>query len=316
MEEKEVLVYLFTGFIESGKTCLIQGTLEEPDFMNGDKGLLICCEEGETEYNREFLKKINVDMVVVEDEDDFTPELLQELQDKYEPDRVFIEYNGMWAVQEAIEIEMPKDWILVQVLTTIDASTFQTYMNNMGGMMVQQFTESDAVIFNRCDTDTPTAAFRRLIKANNRRAQIIYERKDGTIDNGMEEEMPFDLNADVVEIGEEDYGIWYMDALDHPEKYKNKTLRFKAIIYHPEGFPDEWLVPGRFAMTCCVDDIQFIGFKCHCADGAKYQTRDWVNITVTAKVEYTPEYQGEGLVLDTVAIERTEKSKEEIVYFT
>lgn len=316
MEENEILVYLFTGFLESGKTSLIQGTLEEPDFMNGEKGLLICCEEGEIEYNEELLKKTNVQLVVVEDAEDFTPEFLQKCNDTYHPDRVFIEYNGMWTVQDVIEMEMPEDWITVQVLTTIDASTFQTYMSNMGGMMVQQFTESDAVIFNRCDTDTPTAAFRRLIKANNRRAQIIYERKDGTIDNGMEEEMPFDLNADIVDISEEDYGIWYMDAIDHPEKYKNKTLRFKAIVYHPEGFPPEWIVPGRFAMTCCVDDIQFIGFKCHCKEGGQYQTRDWINITAKAKVEYTPEYEGQGVVLEAVSVERAEKSKEEIVYFT
>lgn len=316
MEENEIYVYLFTGFLESGKTSLIQGTIEEPDFMSGEKGLLICCEEGEIEYNEELLKKRNIDLVVVEEEEDFTPEFLQKCNDTYHPDRVFIEYNGMWDVQDVIEIEMPENWITVQVLTTIDAGTFQTYMNNMGGMMVQQFTESDAVIFNRCDTDTPTAAFRRLVKANNRRAQIIYERKDGTIDNGMEEEMPFDLDADIVDISEDDYGIWYMDAIDHPEKYKNKTLRFKAIVYHPEGFPPEWIVPGRFAMTCCVDDIQFIGFKCHCKEGGQFQTRDWINITAKAKVEYTPEYQGQGIVLDAISVEKTEKSKEEIVYFT
>lgn len=316
MEENEILVYLFTGFLESGKSSLIQGTLEEPDFLNGEKGLLICCEEGEIEYDEEFLKKINVELVVVEEAEDFTPEFLQKCNDSYHPNRVFIEYNGMWTVEDVIEMEMPENWITVQVLTTIDASTFQTYMNNMGGMMVQQFAESDAVIFNRCDADTPTAAFRRLIKANNRRAQIIYERKDGTIDNGMEEEMPFDLNADIIDISEEDYGIWYMDAIDHPEKYKNKTLRFKAIVYHPEGFPPEWIVPGRFAMTCCVDDIQFIGFKCHCKEGGQYQTRDWINITAKAKVEYTPEYEGQGVVLEAISVEKAEKSKEEIVYFT
>ncbi len=316
MEENEVYVYLFTGFLESGKTSLIQGTIEEPDFMKGETGLLICCEEGEVEYDEALLKKVGIDMVVVEEQEDLTPAYLEELDKKYQPNRVFIEYNGMWQTELIREMQMPDDWIMVQILTTIDASTFQTYMANMGGMVVQQFTDADAVIFNRCDDDTPMPSFRRLVKANNRRAQIIYEHKNGNIVNGMEEEMPFDLNADVVEINEEDYGIWYMDAIDHPEKYKDKTLKFKAIIYHPEGFPPEWIVPGRFAMTCCVEDITFIGFKCHCSQGAEFKTRDWVDITVKAKVEYTPEYEGEGLVLDTVKIERTEKSKEEIVYFT
>lgn len=316
MNDNEIYVYLFTGFLESGKSSLVQGTISEPEFLNGEKALLICCEEGEVEYDKEILKKANVEIVMVEDAEELTTDFLTELNQKYNPQRVFIEYNGMWQTEDFYQTELPKDWVIVQVLTTIDASTFQTYMANMGGMMVQQFAESDAVIFNRCTEDTPKASFRRLVKANNRRAQIIYERTDGTIDNSLEEEMPFDLNAEIVEIGEEDYGIWYMDAMEHPDKYKDKTLRFKAIVYHPDEFPQDWFVPGRFAMTCCVDDIGFIGFKCHCKEISKYKTRDWIYITAKAKVEYAKEYEGNGVVLEAVSVEPTEKSKEEIVYFT
>ena len=316
MEENEILVYLFTGFLESGKTSLIQGTLEEPDFMNGEKGLLICCEEGEVEYDEEFLKKINVELVVVEDAEEFTPEFLQKCNDTYHPNRVFIEYNGMWTVEDVIEMEMPENWITVQVLTTIDASTFQTYMNNMGGMMVQQFAESDAVIFNRCDTDTPTAAFRRLVKANNRRAQIIYERKDGTIDNGMEEEMPFDLNADIVDISEEDYGIWYMDAVDNYKKYNGKKVKFLALVYNPDKLKNGIMVPGRFAMTCCADDITFIGFKCKYPKEKEIPHKSWITITAEVRVEFAMEYKGKGPVLYPISIEPAEKPQDELVYFS
>lgn len=79
MEENEVYVYLFTGFLESGKTSLIQGTIEEPDFMKGETGLLICCEEGEVEYDEALLKKVGIDMVVVEEQEDLTPAYLEEL---------------------------------------------------------------------------------------------------------------------------------------------------------------------------------------------------------------------------------------------
>lgn len=316
MEENEIYVYLFTGFLESGKTSLIKGTLEETEFLNGERCLLLCCEEGEEEYNTAEMKKLNVDIVNIEDPEELNTAYLEQLGQKYHPDRVFIEYNGMWKTEDFFQMDLPKDWVIVQVLTTIDASTFQMYMGNMGGMMVQQFSESDAVIFNRCDDDTPKASFRRLVKANNRRAQIVYEKKDGTIDNSLDEVMPFDLDADVVEIGEEDYGIWYMDAMDHPEKYKDKTLRFKAIVYHPDEFPEDWFVPGRFAMTCCVDDITFIGFKCHSKEIKKFKTRDWVMVTAKAKVEYAPEYEGKGVVFEAVSVEPAEKSKEEIVYFT
>lgn len=316
MEKKEIYVYLFTGFLESGKSTLIQGTILEPEFLNGEKGLLICCEEGEIEYDETALQKANVELVVIDEPENLTTKYMEKLNKKHRPDRVFVEYNGMWKVEDFLNTELPKEWVIVQVLTTIDSSTFQTYMGNMGGMMVQQFNESDAVIFNRCNKETPKASFRRLVKANNRRAQIIYELEDGSIDNSLEEEMPFDMNADVIEIAEEDYGIWYMDAMEHPEHYKDKTLRFKAIVYHPDNFPRDWFVPGRFAMTCCVDDITFIGFKCHCSEIAQYKTRDWINITAKAHVEYAKEYEGEGVVLESVSIERTEKSKEEMVYFT
>ena len=316
MEENEVYVYLFTGFLESGKTSLVQGTLQEPNFMGDDRGLLICCEEGVIEYDMDFLKSIHIDVVTVEEEEELTPAYLQELDEQYQPDRVFIEFNGMWSVDAFREIALPKDWLLVQILTTINAGTFQSYMNNMGGILVQHFRDADAVIINRCDEDTPMASYRRLIKANNPRAQIIYEKKDGSISNGLDEALPYDLQADIVEIAEEDYGIWYMDASEFPGKYKDKTFRFQAVVYHPEDFPPEWIVPGRFAMTCCVDDITFIGFKCHCKSGGEFKSRDWVDITVKAKMDYTPEYQPKGLVLEAVSIEKIQRSDNGLVYFT
>lgn len=48
---KEIPVYLFVGFLESGKTKFIQETFEDPNFDSGDKTLLLICEEGEEEYN-------------------------------------------------------------------------------------------------------------------------------------------------------------------------------------------------------------------------------------------------------------------------
>lgn len=316
MEEKEILVYLFTGFLESGKTSLIQGTLEDPNFCTGERTLLICCEDGEVEYDESILKKTNTVLVQLDEIEQLTEEQLEEWQKEYQPKRVMIEYNGTWDMETLKELDMPEYWIVVQILTTIDASTFEVYMGNMGAMLVQQFTDSDAVIFNRCNEETPKASFRRRIKAINRKAQIIYELEDGTIDNTFDEEMPFDTDADVIEISEEDYGIWYMDAMDHPKKYKGKTLHFKAVVYHPERAPKDWFVPGRFAMTCCADDIAFIGFKCQSEEVSQFQNRDWIYVTAEAKVEFAKEYRGRGLVLYASKIEKAEPSKEELVYFT
>ena len=49
----EIPVYLFTGFLDSGKTKFIQETLEDVNFNNGEKILLVVCEEGEEEYNED-----------------------------------------------------------------------------------------------------------------------------------------------------------------------------------------------------------------------------------------------------------------------
>lgn len=315
-EEKEIYTYLFTGFLDSGKTSLIMGTLQDINFSTGEKTLIVCCEEGETEYDRVVLEKNNAVVVMAEEQEKFTTEFLETCQKKYNPDRVMIEYNGTWDIEHIMELEMPEYWILVQLLTTVDASTFESYMNNMRSLFVPQFTYSEVVIFNRCTQETPKGSFRRMVKAVNRKAQMVYELENGKIDNSMDEELPFDITADIVEIEEDDYGIWYMDALDHPENYEGKTIHFKAVIYQPPEFSKDWFVPGRFAMTCCADDITFIGYKCKSAEVSQFKNRDWAYVTAKASVKYVKEYGGEGLVLYAEKLEPAEKSEEELVYFT
>ena len=94
-----------------------------------------------------------------------------------------------------------------------------------------------------------------------------------------------------------------MDAIEHPEKYKNKTLRFKAIVYHPDEFPPEWIVPGRFAMTCCVDDIQFCGIPCRYDKPQELESRSWVMVTAKVTAEKHKLYKGDvGPVLTAIRV--------------
>lgn len=312
----ETLIYLFTGFLESGKTKLIKETLADPDFSDGEKTLIIQCEEGIEEYVEKELKQWNAQLVVVDEEEQFTVDFLNECHKKYKPERVMIEYNGTWSVEKLMDMLLPKGWALVQVLTTIAADTFDAYMTNMRSLLVPQFTYSDAVIFNRCTKETQKASYRRMVKAVNPKAQLVYELLDGSIDNTMDEILPFDITKEIIEIKEEDYGIWYLDALDHPEHYNGKELVFKAVTYIPKEGKGNWFVPGRFAMTCCADDVAFIGFKCYSNEISKYSNREWVMLNAVGKIEYVKEYEGEGLVLSAKKMEPTEKTKEELVYFT
>lgn len=312
----EIPVYLFSGFMDSGKSTLIRETLVEGDFGEGGKTLLILCEDGEVEFEEAELEKVNASMAMIEQEEAFTPAKLKELQLAYQPDQVFIEYNGTWQMATFLEMDLPKDWVLVQALATVDSTTFEMYLANMRAMIMEQLFVADVVIINRCSDDTPKGKFRRAIKAVNRKAQIAYEREDGMIDENDMEELPYDLNQEIIEITDMDYGIWYMDALDDPKKYEGKKVRFLALVYRPEKMKKEVLVPGRFAMTCCVDDITFIGFKCKYSKAAEIPHKSWVMVTAQMKHEFALEYKGKGPVLYASDMQPAEKPEDELVYFS
>lgn len=314
----EIPVYFFTGFMDSGKTTLIQETLFENGFAeDDDRILIIACEDGDVEYDTEKLKTINASVATIDTEAEFNTEHLQEIADQYRPDVVFVEYNGTWGVGEVYEMELPKNWVIVQSLATVDATTFEMYMANMRSMMMEQFFQAEVVIFNRCDDNTPKSKFRGNIKAVNRPAQIVYERADGTIDD-REEELPFDINADVIEISDADYALWFMDCMENPKKYDGKKVHFLGLVYNPKDgkLKRGVIVPGRFAMTCCVEDITFLGMMCKTGMENTPEHRSWIDLTARIKVEFAREYKGKGPVLYPIEMKPAEKPQDELVYFS
>jgi len=314
----EIPVYFFTGFMDSGKTTLIQETLFENGFAeDDDRILIIACEDGDVEYDTEKLKTINASVATIDTEAEFNTEHLQEIADQYRPDVVFVEYNGTWGVGEVYEMEFPKNWVIVQSLATVDATTFEMYMANMRSMMMEQFFQAEVVIFNRCDDNTPKSKFRGNIKAVNRPAQIVYERADGTIDD-REEELPFDINADVIEISDADYALWFMDCMENPKKYDGKKVHFLGLVYNPKDgkLKRGVIVPGRFAMTCCVEDITFLGMMCKTGMENTPEHRSWIDLTARIKVEFAREYKGKGPILYPIEMKPAEKPQDELVYFS
>ena len=314
----EIPVYFFTGFMDSGKTTLIQETLFENGFAeDDDRILIIACEDGDVEYDTEKLKTINASVATIDTEAEFNTEHLQEIADQYRPDVVFVEYNGTWGVGEVYEMELPKNWVIVQSLATVDATTFEMYMANMRSMIMEQFFQAEVVIFNRCDDNTPKSKFRGNIKAVNRPAQIVYERADGTIDD-REEELPFDINADVIEISDADYALWFMDCMENPKKYDGKKVHFLGLVYNPKDgkLKRGVIVPGRFAMTCCVEDITFLGMMCKTGMENTPEHRSWIDLTARIKVEFAREYKGKGPILYPIEMKPAEKPQDELVYFS
>lgn len=312
---EEIPVYLFTGFMDSGKTSLIKETLLENGFAQEGKSLILCCEDGDEEYSDAELKEMNAELAMLEKEADFTEDCLKEINKQYQPDQVFLEYNGTWGMDTLMEKKLPKYWTIVQSLATVDAATFDTYLANMRAMIMEQLFSADVVIFNRCDDSTDKGKYRRNVKALNRKAQLVYERVDGTLDD-REEELPFDISGDELDITDADYAIWYMDCIEHPKKYEGKRVKFLALVYNPDKMKKGVFVPGRFAMTCCVDDVTFIGFKCKYPEEHKIAHKSWIQITAEVHIEFAKEYRGKGPVLYPVEIKEAEKPVDELVYFS
>ena len=306
-------VYMINGFLESGKTEFITYTLAQPYFRIKGKTLIIACEEGEVEYEDALLKKCNAVLEIIEEEEDFTTANLVELEKKHKPDRIIIEYNGMWNFKN---VRLPWHWKVEQQITTIDGSTFPMYYTNMRSLLAEMVKKSEMIIFNRCDGIEELNVYKRNIKAVNQNADIIFEDANGEIDTIFEEDLPYDLNAPVIELDNMGYGIWYLDSLDHLERYIGKTIRFKAMVLIPEGFPKGYFVPGRMAMTCCADDMAFLGFACEYADGSTLKQKEWVEVTASITKEYWEDYKGEGPILHAISVVKTKAPKDEIISFT
>ena len=307
-------VYICTGFLDSGKTTFIKDTLMKQEWIEEGPTLLLQCEEGEEEYDEEALAKDNVVVEVIEKEEDFTPERLQALDIIHQPERVVMEYNGMWLVSKFEEMKLPAGWGIEQHITCVDASTFQVYMQNMKSIFMDMVRNADMVVFNRSKKEYPLANFRRSIKVVNPSAEVIFEDEEGEMTDIFADQMPFDLDAEIVDIPPEDYGIWFVDAMDHPDRYVGKTLRFKARARRPRGMGSKFFIPGRTAMTCCADDVRLYGYPCKIPKVTNIQMQKWYRVRVRYSFEPTEPFAPEQPVLYLMHIEPAEAPEQDYVY--
>ena len=260
----DIPVYLFTGFLESGKTKFIQETLEDERFNSGEKTLLIICEEGEEEYEPSSFSGKNVSIKMVDKKEDLTAEVLSAWQKETRSERVIVEYNGMWTL-DAFYNAMPQKWAVYQEMMFADASTFVSYNANMRSLVVDKLKSAEIVIFNRYDSSIDKLPLHKIVRGISRRSAIVYEYKDGsTEEDDIEDPLPFDVNAPVIEIADTDYALWYRDMMEDTGKYNGKTVKFKGIIARDKKLGDSTFVAGRHVMTCCAEDVQYAGLIAEC----------------------------------------------------
>lgn len=300
MEDDFMPVFLIDGFLESGKTQFLQFTMEQDYFKAEGKTLLIICEEGETEYSDELLKQTKTAAIYIDSLEELNRERLLELELLYNPERVLIEWNGMWNLDD---LKLPDDWKVYQQITLIDMSTFDLYAANMKSLLYAMVRNSEMIICNRCDGIEDLSGYRRTLKAMCPRGEIVFEDSEGEVNEIAEEDLPYDISADLVEISPEAYGIWYLDCMERRDRYEGKTVEFTAMVLKTPDFPKNYFVPGRMAMTCCEDDMTFLGFITKSRDAKDLETKQWVRVKARIAYEYWKDYEGEGPVLYAESVE-------------
>lgn len=315
MTTREIPVYLFTGFLDAGKTTFIQETLEDPQFNGGEKTLVLMCEEGEAELMPIAFASSNVKIVKVEDEEDLTTEYLMELEKSIGFERVVVEYNGMWMLDDLYNA-IPTNWTVYQEMNFMDARTFLTYNKNMRNLVYDKMKSPEAVVFKHFDRSMDKMEFHKIVRAANRRCQILYEySKDQVEFDNIEDPLPYDLDAPVVEIKDQDYAIWYSDINEEESKYYGKTLKLKGRALIGGGLEDDETVIGRHIMTCCVEDIQFGGLVAKYEKAQELTHGEWVIVTAKVKNEFNHMYQGNGPVLYITEMEKTDVPEQEVATF-
>lgn len=306
-EPQEISVYLFLGFLESGKTKFIQETLEDPRMNSGERTLLLVCEEGEEEYFPDNFKVNHVTKVTLESVEELTLENLENLTKKHKIERVVVEYNGTWMLQQFFDA-MPESWVINQIMTFFDATTFLNYNKNMRQLVFDKIQMTQMVVFNRFKGEFSKDEFHKVVRGVSRRPDIVYEYLGGKAEfDEIEDPMPFDVNAPVIEIDDRDFAWFYRDLAENTDGYVGKTVRFKGMAAVSAKVPKGCIVLGRHIMTCCEADIAYDGFAVKIGNLLKgVKTRDWLTVTAKIAYEYNDVYRGEGPVLIAEKAERSD----------
>ena len=315
MPEIRVPVYLFTGFLEAGKTRFIQQTLEDKRFNTGERTLVILCEEGEEELDTAKMSSKDVTVTVIEDESELTEENISRLCDEAGAQRILIEYNGMWQLASLFNA-LPADYGIYQEICIADASTFLSYNANIRSLVVDKLQTAELIVFNRYQESIDMMELHKICRGVSRGINIAYEYTDGRVQyDDIEDPLPFDVNADSIALEDRDFALWYRDIMEEPKKYIGKTMTFKGIVAVDKAFPENTFAVGRHVMTCCIEDILYMGMAAEWKGVNTLKARDWIKVTGTIAFEKNKLYKGKGPVLKVTDVSMTTPPKQEVATF-
>lgn len=311
----EIPVYLFTGFLEGGKTLFIQDTLEDKRFNQGERTLLLVCEEGEEEYQPAKFAGKNVFIRTLEDESELTEENLSAMLRETRAERVMVEYNGMWMLQHFYD-EMPDGWIPYQDMLFFDGRSFLNYNANMRSLVVDKLKDCDVCVFNRLPDGTDTMELHKIVRGVSRRTDILYEYATGRlVPDEIEDPLPFDIDAPVIAIDDRDFALFYRDLTEEKEKYKDKNVKFRALAAVDRKFPEKTCALGRHIMTCCVEDIQYCALVAKLPDGMKVENSMWYDVEATIDIRFSRLYGKKGPILNVTGLTPAEPPEDQVATF-
>ena len=311
----DIPVYLFTGFLDSGKTTFLQTTLEDKRFNNGERTLVLLCEEGECELDATRFSGKNVTVETVEDPSELTVERLSALQKKCRAQRVLVEYNGMWLL-DALYQNLPKNWVIYQEMCFADANTYLTYNANMRNLVVDKLQSAQLVVFNRMPKTMDKMPLHKIVRGISRRTDIAYEYGEDDVEyDNIEDPLPFDKEAPVITVGDDDYALWYRDLSEELDTYHGKTVEFKGQVVVDKTIPKNCFIVGRPLMTCCADDIRFAGLVCEWPGTGALRNRDWVMVKASIAVREHSCYGRTGPVLTGIVVQPTDAPAEAVASF-
>jgi len=308
-------IYLFTGFLEGGKTSIIQESLSDKRFNSGEKTLVILCEEGIEELDPSKFWGQNVQIRTIDDESELTTQKLSELAREHRYDRIIIEYNGMWSLDRLYR-NMPRDWVIYQNMMFAEAKTFLNYNANMRQLVYDKLRDAEMIVLNRAYEGIDKEEIHKVVRGISRRAAIVYDYPDGHVEyDDIEDPLPFDMDADVIDIKDNDYAIWYRELSENMAAFEGKTVRFKGIVARDNKLSSNSLIIGRHVMTCCADDIQFCGMAAVFKSSSPLRTGEWVTVMGKIKLEAAKVYRAKGPVVYVDATEFAVAPKQEVATF-
>ena len=305
---KKVPVFIINGFLESGKTTFIKNAIINDPKMKKEKVLIVVCEEGEIEYEN---LPDNMKVHIIDDKENVRSDVFGKLNEKYKPTFVIIEYNGVWGMQTLYQTPMPKTWGLADQMTIIDATTFESYFNNMKSIFADMLRSSTSVIMNRCTREDNFKMYKDNIKRTSPQTEIMYvSDNEGILDIMLEEDLPYNLSDEVIVLDKDTYVTWYIDMIDNPSRYEGKKVEYIAQAARPDYFRDGYFLTGNMVMTCCEDDMQFLGFVCKYDKASMIDEGGYVRVRAEIHTEHAPEYdEEEGPVLHALSVAPVSKPK-------